>query len=207
MERIEEIIIACKKNDSRAQEILFNRYAKTLLGICCRYVKDRDDAEDILQETFIKIFHNISSLKQIESAEGWMKRIAVNSSIAFLKEKQKIKFESADKLYIAEENTEEEEIDKDIKTEQILACLNLLPDGYRAVFNLYLVDGLSHKEIAEKLGIQEASSRSQYFKARKLLIELITKKEETNKKQWKAVSIMMSLLSASWQMWMLSLSN
>ena len=207
MERIEEIIIACKKNDSRAQEILFNRYAKTLLGICCRYVKDRDDAEDILQETFIKIFHNISSLKQIESAEGWMKRIAVNSSIAFLKEKQKIKFESADKLYIAEENTEEEEIDKDIKTEQILACLNLVPDGYRAVFNLYLVDGLSHKEIAEKLGIQEASSRSQYFKARKLLIELITKKEETNKKQWKAVSIMMSLLSASWQMWMLSLSN
>jgi RNA polymerase sigma-70 factor (ECF subfamily) len=207
LERIEEIIIACKKNDSRAQEILFNRYAKTLLGICCRYVKDRDDAEDILQETFIKIFHNISSLKQIESAEGWMKRIAVNSSIAFLKEKQKIKFESADKLYIAEENTEEEEIDKDIKTEQILACLNLLPDGYRAVFNLYLVDGLSHKEIAEKLGIQEASSRSQYFKARKLLIELITKKEETNKKQWKAVSIMMSLLSASWQMWMLSLSN
>ena len=136
-----------------------------------------------------------------------MKRIAVNSSIAFLKEKQKFKFESADKLYIAEENTEEEEIDKDIKTEQIMACLNLLPDGYRAVFNLYLVDGLSHKEIAEKLGIQEASSRSQYFKARKLLIELITKKEETNKKQWKAVSIMMSLLSASWQMWMLSLSN
>jgi len=207
LERIEEIIIACKKNDSRAQEILFNRYAKTLLGICCRYVKDRDDAEDILQETFIKIFHNISSLKQIESAEGWMKRIAVNSSIAFLKEKQKFKFENADKLYIAEENTEEEEIDKDIKTEQIMACLNLLPDGYRAVFNLYLVDGLSHKEIAEKLGIQEASSRSQYFKARKLLIELITKKEETNKKQWKAVSIMMSLLSASWQMWMLSLSN
>ena len=151
LEKLSEIVKGCQQNNSRAQEVLFNKYSKILLGISYRYIKDRDDAEDVLQETFIKIFNHIKELKQIESAEGWMKRIAVNTSLAYLKEKQKVKFESADNLYIAEDNTKEEEgIDSEIKTEYLMECLHLLPDGYRAVFNMYLVDEMSHAEIATK---------------------------------------------------------
>ena len=198
MEKLEDIINRCKKNDSKAQEYLFNAYSSILLGICCRYIKDRDDAEDVLQESFIKIFLNLNQFKGEGSFEGWMKRIAVNSSLHFIKEKQKVKFESADNLYVVDEDPNEEELDTEIKAEYILECLNELPTGYRTIFNLHLVEGFSHKQIAEKLGIKESTSRSQFTKARRFLIELINKKEENKRTQWKAISIMMTLLSASW---------
>jgi len=205
VENLVEIISRCKQNDSKAQELLFNSYSKSLLGICCRYIKNRDDAEDVLQDSFIKIFLNVNQYRGEGNFEGWMKRITVNTALSFLKEKQKIRFETADKLYIVDEP--ETEVDNDIKAEYILECLNELPMGYRTIFNLYLVEGFSHKEIADQLGIKEATSRSQYSKARQYLIELINKKEEIKQKQWKAVSIMMSLLSASWQILVLSLAN
>ena len=205
MENLIEIVNRCKQNDPKAQEILFNSFSKSLYGICCRYLKNRDDAEDVLQDSFIKILLNINQYRGEGSFEGWMKRITVNTALTYLKEKQKIKFETADKLYIVDEP--EEEIDQDIKAEYILECLNELPMGYRTIFNLYLVEGFSHKEIADQLGIKEATSRSQYSKARQYLIELINKKELEKKTQWKAVSIMMSLLSASWTVLALSLAN
>jgi RNA polymerase sigma factor (sigma-70 family) len=205
VENLIEIVNRCKQNDSKAQELLFNSYSKSLLGICCRYIKNRDDAEDVLQDSFIKIFLSVNQFRGEGNFEGWMKRITVNTALSFLKEKQKIRFETADKLYIVDEP--EEEIEDDIKAEYILECLNELPMGYRTIFNLYLVEGFSHKEIADQLGIKEATSRSQYSKARQYLIELINKKEEIKQNQWKAVSIMMSLLSASWQILVLSLAN
>ncbi|MBK7310716.1 MAG: sigma-70 family RNA polymerase sigma factor [Sphingobacteriaceae bacterium] len=205
MENLTEIVNRCKQNDPKAQEILFNSFSKSLYGICCRYLKNRDDAEDVLQDSFIKILLNINQYRGEGNFEGWMKRITVNTALTYLKEKQKIKFETADKLYIVDEP--EEEIDQDIKAEYILECLNELPMGYRTIFNLYLVEGFSHKEIADQLGIKEATSRSQYSKARQYLIELINKKELAKKTQWKAVSIMMSLLSASWTVLALSLAN
>jgi RNA polymerase sigma-70 factor (ECF subfamily) len=127
-----------------------------------------------------------------------MKRITVNSALHFLKEKQKVKFESSDNLAIIEEDENEQEIEKDIKAEYILECLSELPAGYRTIFNLHLVEGFSHKEVAEKLGIKESTSRSQFTKARRFLIDLINKKEQIKQTQWKAISIMMTLLSASW---------
>ncbi|MBP9069763.1 MAG: sigma-70 family RNA polymerase sigma factor [Bacteroidia bacterium] len=205
MENLVEIVNRCKQNDPKAQEILFNSFSKSLYGICCRYLKNRDDAEDVLQDSFIKILLNINQYRGEGNFEGWMKRITVNTALTYLKEKQKIKFETADKLYIVDEP--EEEIDQDIKAEYILECLNELPMGYRTIFNLYLIEGFSHKEIAEQLGIKEATSRSQYSKGRQYLIELINKKEEIKQKQWRAVSIMMSLLSASWTVLALSLAN
>ena len=207
LEKIEDIIDRCKKNDSKAQEFLFNTYSKVLLGICCRYIKDRDDAEDVLQDSFIKIFLNINKFKNEGSFEGWMKRITVNSALHFIKEKQKIKFESADNLSVTEEDENEQEIEKDIKAEYILECLNELPTGYRTIFNLHLVEGFSHKEVAEKLGIKESTSRSQFTKARRFLIDLINKKEQIKQTQWKAKSIMMTLLSASWILLALSHVN
>jgi RNA polymerase sigma factor (sigma-70 family) len=199
LEKIEDIIDRCKKNDSKAQEFLFNTYSKILFGICCRYIKDRDDAEDVLQDSFIKIFLNINQFKNEGNFEGWMKRIAVNTALHFIKEKQKVKFENTDNLYVIEEDEKEQEIEQDIKVEYILECLNELPTGYRTIFNLHLVEGFSHKEVAEKLGIKESTSRSQFTKARRFLIELIHQKEQTKRTQWKAtISIMMTLLSASW---------
>jgi RNA polymerase sigma factor (sigma-70 family) len=205
LENLLEIIDRCKQNDSKAQEFLFNNFSKSLYGICCRYIKNRDDAEDVLQDSFIKIYLNINQYKGEGNFEGWMKRITVNTALSHLKEKQKIRFETADKLYIVDEP--EEEIDSSVKAEHILECLDELPLGYRTVFNLYLVEGLSHKEIADQLGIKESTSRSQYTKARQYLIELLNKKEQAKETQWKAISIMMSLLSASWQILMLSLAN
>lgn len=205
MENLSEIVNRCKQNDPKAQELLFNSFSKSLLGICCRYIKNRDDAEDVLQDSFIKILLNINQYRGEGNFEGWMKRITVNTALTFLKEKQKIRFETADKLYIVDEP--ETDIEDDIKAEYILECLNELPMGYRTIFNLYLVEGFSHKEIAEQLGIKEATSRSQFSKARQYLIELINKKEQIKQTQWKAVSIMMSLLSASWQILALSLAN
>jgi len=205
VENLVEIVDRCKRNDPKAQEILFNSFSKSLYGICCRYLKNRDDAEDVLQDSFIKILLNIKQYRGEGNFEGWMKRITVNTALTYLKEKQKIKFETADKLYIVDES--EEEIEQDIKAEYILECLNELPMGYRTIFNLYLIEGFSHKEIAEQLGIKEATSRSQYSKGRQYLIELINKKEEIKQKQWRAVSIMMSLLSASWTILALNLAN
>ncbi|MDZ4664392.1 MAG: RNA polymerase sigma factor [Bacteroidota bacterium] len=205
MENLAEIVNRCKQNDSKAQELLFTSYSKSLYGICCRYIKNRDDAEDVLQDSFIKIFLNLNKFKAEGNFEGWMKRITVNTALTYLKEKQKIKFESADKLFIVDEV--ETDIEEDIKAEYILECLNELPTGYRTIFNLYLVEGFSHKEIADQLGIKESTSRSQYSKARQYLIELINKKELGKKTQWKAISIMMSLLSASWTVLALSLAN
>lgn len=207
MEKLEEIINLCKKNNSQAQEALYNTYAKVLLRICCRYIQDRDDAEDVLQDSFIKIFLNIDKFKNEGSFEGWMKRITVNTSLHFLKEKQKVKFESADNLYIIDDNENEEKIDDEVKAEYILECLHELPDGYRTIFNLFLIEGFSHKEIAEKLGIKESTSRSQYTKARRFLIELINEKEKQKKAQWKAISIMTTLLGASWMLLTLSQVN
>jgi len=205
VENLAEIVNRCKQNDSKAQELLFTSYSKSLYGICCRYIKNRDDAEDVLQDSFIKIFLNLNKFKAEGNFEGWMKRITVNTALTYLKEKQKIKFESADKLFIVDEV--ETDIEEDIKAEYILECLNELPTGYRTIFNLYLVEGFSHKEIADQLGIKESTSRSQYSKARQYLIELINKKELGKKTQWKAISIMMSLLSASWTVLALSLAN
>jgi RNA polymerase sigma-70 factor (ECF subfamily) len=136
-----------------------------------------------------------------------MKRITVNTALSFIKEKQKVKFENTDNLFVIDDNENEEELNDDIKAEYILECLNELPTGYRTIFNLHLVEGFSHKEIAEKLGIKESTSRSQFTKARRYLIELISKKEETKRTQWKAISIMMTLLSASWILLALSQVN
>ncbi|MFO0435870.1 MAG: RNA polymerase sigma factor [Sphingobacteriaceae bacterium] len=206
LEALQEIVERCKKDDAKAQEYLFNTYSKTLFGICCRYIKDRDDAQDVLQDSFIKIFLNINQFTGTGNFEGWMKRITVNTALHFLKEKSKLKFEGTDNLYVLEDETEEE-IDSDIKAEYIIECLNELPIGYRTIFNLFLIEGFSHKEIAEKLGIKESTSRSQYTKARKALIELINSKEQNKRTQWKAISIMMTLLSASWILLALNQAN
>ncbi len=177
---LQHIIDGCKREDPKQQELLFNTYSEVLFSLCCRYLGDRDDAEDVLQETFIKIFLNINQYQQSGSFEGWMKKIAVNTALLFLKRKKRIRFNTVDSATLSEDDqTEEPDMEEEPDTQFIMECMQELPAGYRIVLNLYLVEHFSHKEIAQQLNIKEATSRSQFHKARKQLLELIKKRQST----------------------------
>lgn len=162
-----DLIKGCLKHDRTYQQALFQRYAGKMLTVCRRYARHEMEAEDLLQDTFIKVFSNIEKFKQKGSFEGWIRRIAVNTSI---KNYQKHSFQ---KERIGLEDYEDETVDPEaisnLSEEELLTLISELPDGYRVVFNLYAIEGFSHKEIAEQLNIGESTSRSQLVKARKLL--------------------------------------
>lgn len=174
---------------------LFDKYAPMLRGVCLRYAKNTADADDLLQEGFIKILQNIGNFVETGSFKAWMKRIMVNQAINFLNKKKQIVFAEL----TGNENFEDEDDgDDNRKTEnrlmnasigpdQILQLIGELPEGYRMVLNLYVIDGFSHKEIADKLNISVNTSKSQLSRARKTLMdkanELILKKSVSYEQQ------------------------
>jgi RNA polymerase sigma factor (sigma-70 family) len=172
---IEEIIDLCKKNNRDAQGRMFALLAPSLLGICRRYLGSIDEAEDAMQDSFVKIFSSLNKFKGDGSFEGWAKRIAVNTSLDVLRRKKRIRFERNLSIVETYDFSEEENDQLDIK--EIMSCLEELPVGYRTVLNLHLVEGFSHREIGEQLGIQESTSRSQFARARQQLLRKI--KERT----------------------------
>lgn len=176
MSDLETILEGCKKNDRSAQAGLYKLLAPRLLGLCMRYLQDRDEAEDAMQDTFVKIFTNMDSFKGIGSFEGWAKRIAVNTSLTALKARNRISFErhtdGIDEIGMADEEPTA------MNSDDIITCMKALPVGYRTIINLFLVEEFSHKEIAEKLHITESTSRSQYSRARQALMKLIKEKTE-----------------------------
>lgn len=167
----EHILNQCKKNDRQAQAALYNWLAPKILGLCIRYMQDRDEAEDVMQDAFVKIFTNLSSFKGQGSFEGWAKRIAANTALTALRKKGNIYFER--NLQVVENIEFEEEETQGISPAAVMECLDTLPTGYRTIINMYLIDGFSHKEIGEKLGIAESSSRSQFARARQVLLKLL----------------------------------
>ena len=162
------VIEACLKNDSRAQGSLYKQYAGLLFGIAYRYTKKEADAEDVLQEAFVKIFQNLSKYNGAGSFEGWMKRIVVTTAINFYhKNKKDNLFASYD---LESENiSESNNIIEQLSTDELLDCLRTLPEGFQLIVNLYAIEGYSHKEIAEMLNINEGTSKSQLSRGRKLL--------------------------------------
>jgi RNA polymerase sigma factor (sigma-70 family) len=174
LDELPQIVAACRKNDKEAQFRLYRMLAPQLMGICLRYMRHREEAEDVLQDTFVKIFTNLAALKNESSFEGWAKRIAVNTALSALKYKKRITFDG-DLSKVEEEAADNFENDS-LNTDELVSCLNTLPDGYRTIINLFLVEEYSHKEIAEKLGIRESTSRSQYSRALKALQQVIKKK-------------------------------
>ncbi len=149
------------------------RYSGKMLAVCLRYTRHRMEAEDILQDAFIKVFDNISRFEFKGSFEGWIRRIVINTALKNYGKKsfkqEQIGLENQPELPL------EPEIYSNLEEEELLRLINQLPDGYRVVFNLYAVEGYSHKEIADLLGIQESTSRSQLVKARKMLQGMIVK--------------------------------
>ncbi|MFP3860496.1 MAG: RNA polymerase sigma factor [Bacteroidales bacterium] len=162
----------CKKNKRKYQELLYRKYAKKMYALCLSYAKDRAMAQDILQDGFIKVFKHIKTYQAKGSFEGWIRKIITNTALDYVRQKSK-KFEFID----INKEVEEEKVDKDvlekINTDGILSKVAKLPNGARAVFNLYAIEGYTHKEIAKKLNITEGTSKSQYKRARAMLKELI----------------------------------
>jgi RNA polymerase sigma-70 factor (ECF subfamily) len=175
----------CKRG---AQKLLYQAYASTMMAVCMRYVQHRDEAEDILQEGFLKVFQNIHSFRNEGSLEGWIKRIMINHALNHFKKSRRTPFlEDID--YINEReivsNDEPATFHSPIPHEKLLALIQSLPPGYRIVFNLFAFEEYSHKEIASELNISENTSKTQLLKARRMLR---TKIEDLQKNKNKALA-------------------
>lgn len=172
-----ELIKACCKQNRNAQSQLYTLYKDRLFTLCLKYCRTREEAEDILQESFVSIFTQIKKFKNKGSFEGWMKRITINKAInSFKKEGRKFQL-------VAEPMTEENETIAskylDIPLDELLGTIQELPDRYRLVFNLYELDDFSHKEISQMLGISIGTSKSNLFRAKQALKEkLLSKKQK-----------------------------
>ncbi len=168
----EQLIQACRKMQRPAQRILYERLAPKLYQTCRRYLRNQQELEDVLADTFYIILTRIGQLKDAESLEGWARRIAVNQCLAHLKKQTSfsIFIEQAHML-----NTPEVSIEAPMDADDLLKLLGELPDGCRTVFNLFVMEGYGHKEIAALLGISEGTSKSQLNFSRKKLQELVHK--------------------------------
>ena len=171
----EALINGCLHNDPNAQQELYLKYSPKMLSVCYRYAKNREDAEDMLQEGFIKILTQIHQFQHLGALEGWMRRIIVHTCINHLKKHKKFS-ETIDIANIAGMYITDENIPSILHAKQVVECIRLLPLGYRTVLNLYAIEGFAHKEIAEILDIQESTSRSQYNRAKVLLEDILLKK-------------------------------
>ena len=162
----QELIRRCEANDRKAQRMLYERFAPLLMSICRRYVGSAN-AEDVLQDSFIRIFQYLAQYRHDGSFEGWIRRVCVNTCIRYLEKAKRLQVE-----YVADgmpEYAVEPDIIHKMSADELLLLIDKLPDGYRAVFNLSVIEGFHHKEIAGMLGIEESSSRSQLTKARKYI--------------------------------------
>ncbi|MDR0865994.1 MAG: sigma-70 family RNA polymerase sigma factor [Candidatus Symbiothrix sp.] len=164
-----QLIEGCKHNDTGARKKLYELYAPAMLGICVRYVNEKETARDILQEGFIKVFTKIGDYSGAGSFEGWMRRIFITSALEYLRsvkmQREKVSWDDYEEAIDSFDVT----IVEQLSAEEILQCINELPVGFKTVFNLYAIEGYSHAEIALILNIKEGSSRSQFARARQLL--------------------------------------
>jgi RNA polymerase sigma-70 factor (ECF subfamily) len=168
----EQLIKECIKKDIRAQKQLYEKYAPLMMSVCLRYVRDRDIAQNLLQDGFIKLFNKIHTYSGSGSFVGWMRKIFVNTALEYLRHNDVFKYSTDIDTAIDIESMEESPIDK-ISADELMKCITELPTGFRTVFNMFAIEGYSHMEIAEKLGIHEGTSRSQYARARTQLQQKI----------------------------------
>lgn len=173
----EELMLAgCLRNNASAQEALYNRFSPRMLGVCYRFAKNREDAEDMLQEGFIKVFTQMHQYRNEGALEGWIRRIIVHTCINILKKNKKFA-ESVDIIHANSVFVKEDLIPSIMQAKQVVECIRMLPMGYRTVLNLYAIEGFSHKEIAGILDIEESTSRSQYTRAKAMLEEILIRKK------------------------------
>lgn len=173
-----QLITALKRGESRAHKIVYERFAGKMLAVCTRYCANRDDAEEVMLDGFMRVFEKIGQFREDGSFEGWVRRIMVTESLMFLRRNKQWRQE----IPIDEVTVEPdyEWADTAVHENDLLKMVNQLPDGYRTVFNLYAIEGYAHAEIAEMLGISEGTSKSQLSRARTLLQANLKKLEQVS---------------------------
>jgi RNA polymerase sigma-70 factor (ECF subfamily) len=173
-----QILEGCRRGDAKAQAQLYHTFKSTLFAICRRYASNEQEAEDWLQDGFIRIYQDLYQYKPTGSLKAWMRKVTLNICLKHIRSKKKL-FPVLDLERVAEKlempTTPEED-----PQEALVPILQQLPEGYRAVINLYVIEAYSHKEIGEFLGITESSSRSQLTRAKKFMRQLIEKKRTKN---------------------------
>jgi len=177
----QKLVKDCIREIPAAQRQLYEHFAETMLGVCYRYTKSMDDAEDVLQDGFVKVFRNLGQYKYEGELGGWIRRIMVTTALNFLKKNsrynQEFSFDNENLHPVADDNPEIKMTGK-----ELAELVRQLPIGYQTIFNLHAVEGFSHVEIGKMLGINEGTSRSQYARARALLISWIKKNDQVNLK-------------------------
>ena len=173
----ESLIAGCIKGNQIAQKTLFDSFSPKFFALCLRYMKSTDDAEDVLQEGMVKIFTKLPEYKGKGSFEGWMRRIVVNTCLDQIRKNQKLKFDVSidQEEYKLSMNAN---ILENMSANELIEEIKKMPPGYRVVFNMFAIEGYSHQEIAEKLGVKESTSKSQYLRARAYLKERISKQDD-----------------------------
>lgn len=172
-----KLIKRAQKNNREAQHALYKMHAPKMLSICRYYIKDLQHAEEAMLNGFLKVFTNINKFKNEGSFEGWIRRIITREAISFLRQKKQIEFVT-DAIEVAHDYTNN--IESEIEVEDIQKMIDALPDGYKIVFNMFAIEGYKHQEIATLLNISVGASKSQLFKARKMLQAQINKRNTSN---------------------------
>ena len=166
------LVNECIKGNPKAQKALFDKFAPKMFSVCLRYMKKIDEAEDVLQDSFVKIFQKLSDFKNEGVLEGWIRRIVVNSCLDQIRKNSKFlnDIQAEEVEYKLEQNSF---IAENLMAEDLMNLIQKMPDGYRLVFNMFAIEGFSHQEIASQLGITESTSKSQYLRARAYLRDRI----------------------------------
>lgn len=185
MDLHQQLVKECLKGKPAAQKALYDLFAPNMLGLCYRYTKSMDDAQDVLQEGFVRVFRFLHQYREAGDLGAWIRRIMVNSALSFLKKhrnyQQELVFieDKQDLHVVATDNVEVK-----LRAEDLAKLIRQLPIGYQTIFNLHAVEGYTHPEIGKMLGIEEGTSRSQYARARKLLMQWIQQSDNENRRSY-----------------------
>ena len=175
-----DLIHACVRKERWAQQVLYEEYFSALMAICLRYTKNEDEAMDLLHESFIKIFRSISKYKPGTSLGAWMRRITINTAIDYYRRNARRRTEDIDKAF--DIRSQDADAISQFSEKEILGAVQKLSPAYRTVFNLYVIEGYSHKEIAKQLQITESTSRSNLVKARVKLQKMLKEQYDGGKR-------------------------
>ena len=172
----DELIDKCLQGDQKAQRALFDKFSRKMMSVCMRYLAEREEAEDVLQDGFVKVFSHLESFKREGSFEGWIRRTMINTSLDYLRKKKAMYIDTdiSEAEFLA---GEDEKVVGKMRVEELMKLIQEMPQGYRTVFNLYAIEGYTHQEIADELGVTESTSKTQFRKARTYLMKIIGERE------------------------------
>lgn len=175
LEKDKLLIDGCLRNDRASQQQLYDRFSPKMLALCMRYTHSQEEAEDIMIESFMKVFTSLEHYRSESSLEGWIRKIMINTAITHFRKNEKMKNLSFDDIAYDAADTRIIAPEEKFAENELLKLIQTMPAGYQVVFNLFAIEGYSHKEIAEQLDITESTSKSQFFRARQWLMDRIKK--------------------------------